>query len=66
MTLTKKLGLTSVINQVVMASLNALYLSDPGLVVGSNYSGSHAESGFDVYAMLILDRVGCRELLGSA
>jgi hypothetical protein len=61
----KGTGLTPTMGQVVVAAGPMPEFLGPCIFVGSDYSGSHAGSSYDVYAMLLLDSLGCRQLIDA-
>lgn len=61
----KGLGLASSVGPVVLAAGPMPDLHGPCVFVGSDYSGSHVGSSYDIYAMLLLDSVGCRQMIDA-
>ena len=59
----KDIGLTSTLGGI-MPSLGGIPdLRGPVIFIGSDYSGSHAGSLYDVYAVLLIDSSGLRRLI---
>lgn len=58
----KKLGLTATLGQI-LSSVGSCTpeISGPCLVVTSDYSGSHRDSAYEVYSLLVADLVRCNQ-----
>lgn len=59
----KDIGITSTLGAVMLSVGSIPDLRGPVIFVGSDYSGSHCGSAYEVYAVLLVDSIGCRQLI---
>lgn len=59
----KVIGLSSRLGEMMLSAGPIPELGGPAIFIGSDYSGAHAGSAYDVYAVFLIDSDGCGRLI---